>query len=187
MDTTSASNPLQSVKILLEVVPEDLQNPDIALISAIRDEAISTLERDGHEVTSPSYTGRKGPLTADVVTFLIAHKDEFDLLSDFSGISALLITISGGIIKLAKLVHSAYQRRVGANIAKQHPVTVTVKVQDIQLTVDNALLTKEEAEAIAQFAKELASNLELSAKRPLGNEQPSVQSSIPNKRKQHKK
>lgn len=60
-DTTS-----QTVKVFLELVPEDLQNPDPASIGAVAREIADNLRRDGYTI-NPAYTGQKGGNLFEVV------------------------------------------------------------------------------------------------------------------------
>ena len=83
----------QSLSIILEIVPADVQDPDPAAVSAAGRSIVSNLEQEGYTI-KPVYTGQRGGIellfqvvlqTAQTVGADVwAQKDSIDLLSALS-------------------------------------------------------------------------------------------------------
>lgn len=94
MQQDSSASP-QPLNILLEIAPEDMQEPDPAAISLLARSIVSDLGQEGYTVT-PVYTRQKGGIVLvfqvvmhiaqTVDTGILSHKDTLDILSDLCAI-----------------------------------------------------------------------------------------------------
>ena len=90
MENQQDSATAQPIAITLEVVPEDPQNSDPALVDAVGRDTADALRSEGYTV-QPVYTGtRGGPLVETIAflsqTFAAAWANKEALISDVSGL-----------------------------------------------------------------------------------------------------
>jgi hypothetical protein len=148
MEQTRNADEAQPFSVTLEIVPEDEQNPDPAVVSAVGRNIISDLQRDGYTVERIP-TGQKGGIEIllqvmmqageTAWTDIMAQKDTIDVLA---GLSTIFITISP---LLRRLFHA--QEKQPAEEYSQLSIHIDESGIDIQsLDVVND-------ERIAQLAK----------------------------------
>ena len=149
---TESSSPSQ-VTLTLEIVPDDPGDADPALVDAIGRDATEALRQDGSRV-EPVYTGQRGGFLVDVTMFIStaathawANKDI--IIADVSGI----VTILTAVPPVVKRLRQAYEKRVGKDVAEQHPIKFTLEISGKPVQVEVADL--ESAERMLKLAQHI--------------------------------
>src|SRR5579859_1288255 len=134
--------------ILLELLPADAKDSDPALINAIGTE-VATLLRQQGETVEHAYTGQRGgELVLQIINAAWANKDL--VLSDLSS----LVTVLTPVALIAQHIKHAYAKRAGQQVAEQHPVTVTLEIKGMTVTVE-APDAKDAKEVTTQLAQQV--------------------------------
>jgi hypothetical protein len=133
MEQSRLTEEAQSLSITLEIVPEDVQDPDPAAISAAGRSIVSYLEREGYPV-KPVYTGQRGGIellfqvilqaTQTVGADVWAQKDSIDLLS-------ALCTIFATVSPLVLHVFRSHEKQPAD---RQPKVTIHIDKTGIDVT-----------------------------------------------------
>jgi hypothetical protein len=184
MEGLQDSAALQPIKLTLEVVPEDPQNSDPALIDAVGRDTANALRGEGYTV-QPVYTGTRGGPFVEIIAFLsqaltAAWANKEILIADVSGLVSVL-TAAATIVSKAR---QAYERRVGKDTPQQYPISFTLDINgtSVPFSVSDAA----SAEEILQMAQRLqASHPALKGTDP-SRSKVGVKASIP-KQPQHKR
>ena len=129
MDTQAESDHSNHFRISLEVVPDDPQDADPALVDAVGRDVFDALRNDGYTI-KPVYTGARGGFLIDVFTTAWAQKDI--ILADGSA----LITIFTPVVLIAKKLHEAHDRRKGKDVAQQSPIKIAVEVDGASISIE---------------------------------------------------
>jgi hypothetical protein len=130
-----------STTILMELLPADAIDADPALISALGRDIITLLREHGETVQSVYRGQRGGELLLQIMSPVWANKDI--ILSDLSS----LVTILTPVVLIAQHLRQAYSKRVSKEVAQQHPVSVTLEIKGVTLTIETADV--KDAEALA--------------------------------------
>src|SRR5712692_4021180 len=108
--------------ITLEIVPQDPQDADPALIHAVGRDTSAALGNDGY-VIEPLYTNQRSgflvevtPLLNTVAADIWAQKDI--ILGDLSA----LVTILSAAVPIIKHLRKAYEKRVEKQSMRQEPI-----------------------------------------------------------------
>jgi len=118
-----------------------VSDPDPALLSAIASETTSFFQERG-ETVHPVYTGQRGgELLLQIITSAWMNKEI--ILSDLSA----LVSILTPVVLAAQHIRNAYKKRVGQDIAQQHPISITVEVNGATMKVEDTDSTNAEAVA----------------------------------------
>ncbi len=138
----------QQITLSLEVVPEDPQDADAALVSAVGLDTTEALRNEGYAV-EPSYTGQRGGFLVDVVipflTAVWAQKEV--ILADLSA----LISIFSAAIPVVQRLRKAYEQHIGKDTAQQAPIKITLEIDNASISVEAPDLQRaESALALAQ-------------------------------------
>ena len=134
--------------ILLELLPADANDADPALINAIGAE-VATLLRQQGETVEPAYTGQRGgEQLLQIISAVWANKDL--ILSDLSS----LVTVLTPVVLIAQHIKHAYGQRAGQEVAQQRPVTVTLEIKGLTLTVETPD-AKDATEIATQLAQQI--------------------------------
>src|SRR2546423_11453094 len=117
----------------LEVRPADANDSDPALVSAVGSDVASIYRARG-ETVEPVYTGQRGGEFLVQITTLLttAWVNKEIILSDVSA----LVSILTPLVLAARYLWNAYERRVGKDRAQQHPIAITIEVNDITMKVE---------------------------------------------------
>src|SRR5260370_4483382 len=123
----------QPFTFTLEVLPEDANDADPTLISALGGDVAVKFRAQG-ETVKPVYTGeRGGGFLVEVTTLLTtAWANKEIILSDMSA----LVSILTPLVLAARSLWNAYEQRVGKDRAQQHPITLTIEVNGITMKVE---------------------------------------------------
>lgn len=119
----------------LEVLSADASDADPALVSAVGSDVASLLREHG-ETVQPLYTGQRGgEFLVQIATLLTtAWTNKEVILSDVSA----LVSILTPLVLTAGHLLNAYERRVGKDMVKQHPLTITIEVNGVAMQVEAA-------------------------------------------------
>jgi len=134
--------------ITLEVVPEDPQQADPALVDAIGRDTIDALRNKGYTI-EPVYTGQRGGvLVAVLIPFLIDIWTSKDIiLADGSA----LVTIMTPIVIIIQHLREAHEKRVGNEAFQKTPIKITVEINGNPISVETPdLQTAEGAMILAR-------------------------------------
>src|SRR6266568_5838573 len=100
----------QHIPLTLEVVPQDPQDADSALVNAVGRDTAGALSNDGYTI-EPLYTNQRGGFLVEVIPFLTtvaadtwAQKDV--ILGDLSA----LVTILSAVIPVIKHMRKAHEK-----------------------------------------------------------------------------
>jgi hypothetical protein len=117
----------------LEVLPEDANDADPALVSALGRDVTDIFRAQG-ETVEPVYAGeRGGAFLAQVATLLITAWGNKDIiLSDMSA----LVSILTPLVLTTRSLRHAYEQRVGKPLAQQNPLAITIEVHGITMKVE---------------------------------------------------
>jgi hypothetical protein len=120
---------------MLEVLPADANDADPALVSAVGSD-VANIFREHGETVQPLYTGQRGgEFLVQIATLLTtAWTNKEVILSDVS----TLVSILTPLVLTSRHLWNAYERRVGKDMAQQHPLTVTIEVNDVAMKVEAA-------------------------------------------------
>lgn len=151
----------------LEVLPADANDADPALVSAVGSDVAGIYRTQG-ETVEPVYTEQRGGEFLIQITTLLttAWMNKEIILSDVSA----LVSILTPLVLATRYLWNAYERRVGKGRAQQHPITLTIEVNDITMKVE--AIDRRDAVAVAtdlalslqaQHAAEKISTLSLAA------------------------
>ena len=148
---TESSSPSQVI-LTLEIVPDD--PVDAHLVDAIGRDASDALRQDGSRV-EPVYTGQRGGFLVDV-TMLVStaatsawiNKDI--IIADLSGIVTIL---TSAVLPVVKRLRQAYDKRVGKEVAAQHPIKFTLEIAGKPVQIEVADL--EHAEGVLKLAQRM--------------------------------
>jgi hypothetical protein len=148
--------------ILLELLPTDANDADPALLASIGME-VTTILRDQGETVQPVYSGRRGgELVLQIISAAWDQKEI--ILSDMSS----LITILTPIVLIAQHIKHAYAKHAGQQVAQTYPVTVTLEIKGITLTVEAVTLPKVYPRREAKFIRSYAQKDEVHLAEILG-------------------
>lgn len=131
---THTSHILQELAITLELVTgENESEGDVALIFAVGQDIIITLQQEGYMV-HPIYTGQKGGFLVEVVTkaipFVWTYHEE--IIADLSG----LVTIFGTIIPTIQKLLQVHEQRVGREESATNPIKIKIEIDGAPITVE---------------------------------------------------
>jgi hypothetical protein len=132
----------QQITLSLEVVPEDSQDADVALVSTVGLYTTEALRNDGY-VVEPTYTGQRGGFLVDVIipflTMVWAQKEV--ILADISALAGIFSAAVAVVQRLRK----AYERYVGKDAAQQAPIKITLEIDNVSISVETPDLQRAEA------------------------------------------
>jgi hypothetical protein len=153
MQSQQESSTSQPISLTLEIVPEDPQNSDPALVDAIGRNTADTLRSEGYAVQS-AYTGTRGSPLIEIIAFLsqtlaTAWANKEILIADVSGLVAIL-TAAATVVSKAR---QAYEKPVGRDTAHKYPISFTLDINGrlVPFVVSDAA----SAEEILQMAQRL--------------------------------
>lgn len=134
--------------IMLEVVSEDLQDSDLALVNEVGRDTIDALGRSGFNF-KPIYTGQRGGFLVDVLIPLLTdawmHKDI--ILADGSA----LVTLITPAFMLIQHLRQAHEKRIGKEAFQQAPIRITVEIDGVPILIETPdLETAEGALKVAE-------------------------------------
>lgn len=171
----------QQITLSLEVVPEDPQDADMALVSAVGLDMTEALRNDGYTV-EPTYTGQRGGFLVDVVIpFLTAVWTQKEVI--LADVSALVGILSSAIPVVQRL-RKAYEKRIGKDTAQQAPIKITLEIDKAPISVEAPDL--QTAEAALELAQHFQSQYPLVAAKVTRQSHVKVKGSVP-KRQQRKR
>jgi hypothetical protein len=151
--------PAQEISLTMEVVAQDPQNADVALLDGVRRDSIAALRAEGHTVKPvDTGAGTRGGIFVDLVTFALTYKDQIDIIS-------ALISIATPIVALAQSMWQAYEKRAGKEVAQHTPMTIDVAIDGAHITLGNVPV-KDATEA-SNVALALAKQLQSSHPTPV--------------------
>jgi hypothetical protein len=123
----------QQITLTLEVVPEDPQDADPALVDAVGRDTAEGLRTTGYTV-KPVYTGQRGGFLVDVVipflTTVWTQKEV--ILADMSALVGILSAAVSVVLHLRK----AYEKRVGKDALQQAPIKITAEIDGIPISIE---------------------------------------------------
>ncbi len=124
---------LQRHAIILEVVPEDLEYSDPALVDAVGRDTTDALSKDGFAI-EPVYTGQRGGFLVDVfVPFLTAAWTNKDIiLADASA----LVTLTTPVFTLIRHLYEAHENRVGKEAFQRATIKITVEISGASISIE---------------------------------------------------
>jgi hypothetical protein len=133
MEGQQDSTTSQPITLTLEVVPEDPQNSDLALVDAVGRDTSDALRSEGYTV-QPVYTGTRGAPLVEIIAFLsqtlaAAWANKEALIADVSG----LVTILTAVTTVVEKARQAYEKRVGKDTAQQYPISFTLDINDMSV------------------------------------------------------
>ncbi len=167
----------QPITLTLEVVPEDPQNSDPALVDAIGRDTADALRSEGYTV-QPVYTGTRGAPLVEIIVFLsqalaAAWANKEILIADVSGLVTIL-TAAAAVVEKAR---QAYEKRVGKDTAQQYPISFTLDINgmSVPFTVSNVA----SAEDILQMAQRLQASHPSLARTNPSRSKAEVKASVP--------
>ena len=138
----------QQITLTLEVVPEDSQDADTALVDAVGRDTAEVLRNTGYTV-KPIYTGQRGGFLVDVVIPLLtavwAQKEV--ILADMSA----LVGILSAAVSVVQHLRKAYEKRVGKSMLQQAPIKITAEVDGASITIE--VLDLESAESTLNLVR----------------------------------
>ena len=165
----------QPFTFTLEVLPEDANDADPALISALGRDVADIFRAQG-ETVKPVYTGeRGGEFLVEVTTLLTtAWANKEIILSDMSA----LVSILTPLVLATRSLRHAYEQRVGKPLAQQPPLAITIEVHGITMKVEAT--DQQDAVAIATELSQhfQAQHPEVSAQ-PIASATPKIRASVP--------
>lgn len=144
MNLHSASDGSDNLKITLEVVPEDSQEADPALVDTIGRDAVDMLRNEGYTL-KPVYTGQRGGFLINIIVTLWTHTDA--ILADGSA----LVTIFTPIVLIAQHLHNAYKKRSEKNNEQQRHIKLATEIDGVPFSIEAPDL--ETAEAAMKLAQ----------------------------------
>ncbi len=153
MENQQDSTTSQPITLTLEVVPEDPQNSDPALVDAVGRDTADALRSEGYTV-QPVYTGIRGGPLVETIAFLsqtlaAAWANKEALISDVSG----LVTILTAAATVVSKARQAYEKRVGKDTAQLYPISFSLDINGTSAPF--AVADVESAEDILQMAQRL--------------------------------
>ena len=132
----------QQMTLSLEVVPEDPQDADVALVSAVGLDTTEALSNNGYAV-EPTYTGQRGGFLVDVVipflTTVWAQKEI--ILADISALAGIF----SAAVAVVQHLRKAYEKYVGKDTAQQAPIKITLEIDNASISVEAPDLQRAEA------------------------------------------
>ncbi len=180
------STPRQFI-ITLEIVPEDPQDMDLALISAVGRDIIDALQNNGYTV-QPVYTGlRSGDFLVQVITTMTSaamsawtHKDVVEEV--MNDLSALVTIFGSGVIPVAIHVMHTLEKRVSKDIdnAPSQPIKITVEIEGKPIIVEAHDLAQ--AEAALNLAQRFHNNYPTIAAKVTSQSKTKIKASVPKKK-----
>jgi hypothetical protein len=164
----------QQITLSLEVVPEDPQDADMALVSAVGLDMTEALRNDGYTV-EPSYTGQRGGFLVDVVIpFLTAVWTQKEVI--LADVSALVGILSSAIPVVQRL-RKAYEKRIGKGTAQQASIKITLEIDNASISVEAPDL--QSAQAALNLAQHFKSRYPLVATKVTHQSHVKVKGSVP--------
>ena len=123
----------QQITLSLEVVPEDPQDADMALVSAVGRDTAEVLRNTGYTV-KPIYTGQRGGFLVDVVIPLLTAvwTQKEVILADMSA----LVGILSAAVSVVQHLRKAYEKRVGKGMLQQAPIKITAEIDGAPITIE---------------------------------------------------
>ena len=162
--------------LTLEVVPEDQDNTDPALVIAVGQDTADVLLNEGYRI-KPLYTGKRGGFFVDVVIPLVAvawaQKDI--ILTDVSE----LVTIFTPVVLVARHLQEMHEKRVGKNSAQQSPIKITVEIEGASIAIEAPDLKA--AESALKLAKRFQTIHPDTASKVTSQSKTKLKGSIPKK------
>ena len=140
MENQQDSTTSQPITLTLEVVPEDPQNSDPALVDAVGRDTADALRSEGYTV-QPVYTGIRGGPLVETIAFLsqtlaAAWANKEALISDVSGLVTILTTAATVVEK----ARQAYEKRVGKDTALQYPISFSLDINGMPVPLPLLML-----------------------------------------------
>ncbi len=140
----------QKLALTLELMPEE-RTRDLALVTTLGRETVTSLQQEGYIAKSSAYTGQKGAenflvdlliTIQQAVTYVGSnHAVIAEDIADISG----LITIFGGIVPVLKRLREAHEKQVGKSESTDRQVRITTEIDGAPLVIETSDLDKAEA------------------------------------------
>ena len=135
-----AQDTIRPVDLLLELVADETEESDPALIHAIGRDTVETLQEE-HMVVRPVYTGQQGgDFLVEVVTTVgqLAGVvwDHRAVIEEVFNDASTLATVATFIYTVVTHVKRNYERRVGHDESVARPIKITLELEGASLPLD---------------------------------------------------
>lgn len=176
----TSNSPLQLL-IQLEILPEQADEADLAMVSAVGRDTIDELQNAGYSVQSVPTGQRGAEVLVDVVTTLTniatnvwSNKETIErVITDIGS----LVTVCGGIVPLMETLQRVFKKRTANTSNAQESLKITVEIDGAPITVEAADL--EQAEAALTLAQRFHASHPTIAANVTTNSKVKLQASVP--------